>query len=69
MWSDNETKEDPLGFKVHASLVKDAVLDKELSPVIIGVFGDWGRVYEKDKKNDITIWPWCEKRLVPLRRL
>jgi Predicted P-loop ATPase len=42
MWSDNETKEDLLGFKVHADLIKGVVLDKELSPVIMGVFGDWG---------------------------
>lgn len=42
MWADNETKEDLLGFKVHSDLIKEVVLDKELSPVVIGVFGDWG---------------------------
>lgn len=42
MWSDNETKQDLLGFKVHADLVKEVVLDEEILPTIIGVFGDWG---------------------------
>lgn len=42
MWSDNETTEDFLGFKVHAELLKSVVLDKSLLPVTIGVFGDWG---------------------------
>jgi predicted KAP-like P-loop ATPase len=42
MWSDNETTEDFLGFKVHAELIKSVILDKSLLPVTIGVFGDWG---------------------------
>ena len=42
MWSDNETTEDFLGFKVHAELLKSVILDKSLLPVTIGVFGDWG---------------------------
>jgi hypothetical protein len=42
MWSDNETTEDLLGFKVHADLLLDVIRDETVLPVTIGVFGDWG---------------------------
>lgn len=42
MWSDNETSEDLLGFKVHANLLIDVVKDDSILPITIGVFGDWG---------------------------
>lgn len=42
MWSDNETSEDLLGFKVHADLLIDVIRDDSVLPVTIGVFGDWG---------------------------
>lgn len=42
MWSDNETSEDLLGFKVHADLLIDVIRDDTVLPVTIGVFGDWG---------------------------
>jgi predicted KAP-like P-loop ATPase len=42
MWSDNETTEDLLGFKVHADLIIDVIKDDQVLPVTIGVFGDWG---------------------------
>lgn len=42
MWSDNETSEDLLGFKVHADLLIDVIKDDKVLPVTIGVFGDWG---------------------------
>lgn len=42
MWSDNETTEDLLGFKVHADLITEVVRDDSLLPITIGVFGDWG---------------------------
>lgn len=42
MWSDNETDKDFLGYKVHADLLKDVVLDPTMLPISIGVFGDWG---------------------------
>lgn len=42
MWSDNETTEDLLGFKVHAELIAEVVNDDLLLPITIGVFGDWG---------------------------
>jgi predicted CopG family antitoxin len=42
MWSDNETTEDLLGFKVHAELLLEVIKDDEVLPVSIGVFGDWG---------------------------
>ncbi|MCC2590316.1 P-loop NTPase fold protein [Chryseobacterium sp. MFBS3-17] len=42
MWADNETSNDLLGFKVHADLIVDVINDKDVLPVTIGVFGDWG---------------------------
>lgn len=42
MWSDNETKEDLLGYQVHADLLKEIVLDPTMLPISIGIFGDWG---------------------------
>lgn len=42
MWSDNETKQDLLGYQVHADLLKEVVLDPSMLPITIGVFGDWG---------------------------
>lgn len=42
MWSDNETIEDLLGFRVHADLIRSIVTDPEMLPVTIGIFGDWG---------------------------
>lgn len=70
MWSDNETSEDLLGFKVHADLLIDVIKDDAVLPVTIGVFGDWGSgkssilkiVYdelkgenEDDLKNDTLV--------------
>lgn len=42
MWSDIETSEDLLGFKVHADLLIDVINDETVLPITIGVFGDWG---------------------------
>ena len=42
MWADNETKEDLLGYQVHADLLKEVVLDSTMLPITIGIFGDWG---------------------------
>lgn len=42
MWSDNETKQDLLGYQVHADLLKEVVLDSSMLPITIGIFGDWG---------------------------
>lgn len=57
MWSDNEATLDQLGFKTHADLVYQLVMDDTLLPVTIGVFGDWGsgkssimRMVEQDLK-------------------
>lgn len=59
MWSDNETTEDLLGFQVHADLIRSIVIDPEMLPVTIGVFGDWGsgktsvmRMLEKSFNSD-----------------
>jgi hypothetical protein len=42
MWSDNDTAEDLIGFRVHAELIREVVEDDTVLPVTIGVFGDWG---------------------------
>jgi predicted KAP-like P-loop ATPase len=42
MWSDNESKDDLLGFDYLASAVVSIVKDENLLPATIGVFGDWG---------------------------
>lgn len=63
MWSDNETTEDYLGFKVHADLLLNVINDKNLLPITIGVFGDWGsgkssilQIIKKsyEEKDDVT---------------
>ena len=42
MWSDTETKVDYLNFLEVAEVVCDVLLDPEMRPVSIGVFGTWG---------------------------
>ena len=42
MWSDNESKEDLLGFQYLAQAVISIVKNEALLPATIGVFGDWG---------------------------
>lgn len=42
MWSDNETTQDLLGYKVHADLLKNIILNDKMLPISIGVFGNWG---------------------------
>lgn len=65
MWHDNETDKDLLGFGIHAELIKTIVTDKQLLPISIGLFGDWGsgkssvmKMLEnklKNEKNVVTI--------------
>lgn len=42
MWPDKETKDDLIGFRVHADLIRAVVTDPTMLPTTIGVFGDWG---------------------------
>src|ERR1039457_5644729 len=42
LWSDNETEQDLLGFRIHADLIRSVVTDNRVLPVVLGVFGDWG---------------------------
>jgi predicted KAP-like P-loop ATPase len=42
MWSDNEAKEDLLGFQYLSDGIVSIVQDENLLPATIGVFGDWG---------------------------
>lgn len=65
MWHDNETDKDLLGFDIHAELIKDIVIDSQMLPISIGLFGDWGsgkssvmKMLEnklKDKERVVTI--------------
>ena len=41
-WKDTETAEDLLGYRFHAKLLKDIVLDDNMLPTSIGIFGNWG---------------------------
>ncbi|EGR3222367.1 P-loop NTPase fold protein [Vibrio parahaemolyticus] len=42
MWSDKESKIDFLNFNEIAESIKDLIIEPELMPISIGVFGDWG---------------------------
>jgi len=42
MWSDNESRVDLLRYGYLMSAVKRLILDPNLRPVTIGVYGDWG---------------------------
>ena len=42
MWPDNETSDDLFGFRVHADLIRELILDPTVLPATIGVYGDWG---------------------------
>ncbi|MBP2666739.1 MAG: p-loop protein [Firmicutes bacterium] len=42
MWNDKETSVDFIGHSIIADSIKELVYDDDLSPLTIGVFGDWG---------------------------
>lgn len=42
MWADNIAKQDLLGYQVHADLLQKIILDDDMLPISIGVFGNWG---------------------------
>lgn len=42
MWSDKESKIDFLNFNEVAESIRDLITEKELMPISVGVFGDWG---------------------------
>lgn len=61
MWKDIETSEDLLGYRFHAKLLKEIVLDKSMLPNSIGIFGNWGYgksslmlLMEKEINEEIT---------------
>jgi predicted KAP-like P-loop ATPase len=42
MWSDKESSIDFLNFNETAESIKDLITEKNLMPISVGVFGDWG---------------------------
>ena len=42
MWPDNETTRDYLSYEIHASVIRSLITDPLLSPLTVGLFGDWG---------------------------
>jgi hypothetical protein len=42
MWKDIESNVDMLGYQVHADLLTKIILQNDMLPTSIGVFGDWG---------------------------
>lgn len=36
MWSDNDTAEDPIGFQVHADLIRTVVLNSQMLLATVG---------------------------------
>lgn len=42
MWSDKESSVDFLNFNETAESIKDLITEKELMPISVGVFGNWG---------------------------
>ncbi|WP_050917696.1 P-loop NTPase fold protein [Vibrio campbellii] len=42
MWSDKESSIDFLNFNETAESIKDLITEKELMPISIGIFGNWG---------------------------
>lgn len=42
MWSDKESKVDFLNFNEIAESIRDLITEKELMPISVGVFGNWG---------------------------
>lgn len=42
MWSDKESSIDFLNFNETAESIKDLITEKELMPISVGIFGNWG---------------------------
>ncbi|EIJ0947496.1 ATPase [Vibrio vulnificus] len=42
MWSDKESSTDFLNFNETAESIKDLITEKELMPISVGIFGNWG---------------------------
>lgn len=42
MWSDRETREDCLGFSSYVASLAEVCLEKDIAPLVLGVFGSWG---------------------------
>lgn len=66
MWSDKESSIDYLNFNEIAESIKDLITEKELMPISVGIFGNWGagkstileltkKSLEKDGKEYIQI--------------
>lgn len=50
MWKDSETEIDYLDYDYLVKSIEDIILDDDLLPASIGVYGDWG----SGKSNNVT---------------
>ena len=64
MWSDNETTEDLLGFQVHADLIRSIVINPDMLPITIGIFGDCGMSFED---TEVQVMSNFMKSISPIR--
>lgn len=74
MWKDTETAEDLLGYRFHAKLLKDIVLDDNMLPTSIGIFGNWGYgksslmlLMQKEVDNEIAKQEGKDFRVLQVR--
>jgi hypothetical protein len=71
VWSDKETVDDCLGFEAYVETLITVVLEEDMAPVTVGIFGDWGsgktslmRMMEQQLTAQgtqiVTVWfnPW-----------
>ena len=62
MWSDKESDKDYLNFGEVSNLAVDILMDPDMLPVSVGIFGNWGagkssllRLIEQEIENIFSI--------------
>ena len=56
MWKDSETEIDYLDYDYLVKSIEDIILDDDLLPASIGVYGDWG-------SGKSSLMHMCKKKL------